>query len=89
MYQKFLIAYLISINVYTFILCYIDKLRSIKKKYRIKESTLILISILGGCFGFVLGMHIFRHKTKKMKFNLLYLVCFGYVFLYLYLSHLL
>jgi hypothetical protein len=61
-------AYLIIINILSFILYGIDKLKAIKKKKRISEKTLILIGILGGSIGSLIGMNLFRHKTKKLKF---------------------
>lgn len=61
-------AYLTIINILSFILYGIDKLKAIKKKERISEKTLILIGILGGSIGSLIGMNLFRHKTKKLKF---------------------
>lgn len=61
-------AYLIIINILSFILYEIDKLKAIKKKERISEKALILIGILGGSIGSLIGMNLFRHKTKKLKF---------------------
>ena len=66
-----LIAYLLVINLTAFILCGSDKRRAVKNKYRIPERTLILISLAGGAWGFWLGMGMFRHKTKHMKFVIL------------------
>lgn len=63
--------YLLIINIITFIIYGIDKQKSIKHKYRISESTLIILSILGGTLGALLGMKIFHHKTKKTKFIIL------------------
>ena len=63
--------YLIIINIITFILYGIDKYKSIKHKYRISESTLIILAILGGSLGAFFGMIIFHHKTKKKKFIIL------------------
>lgn len=65
--------YLISINIISFILIFIDKQKAIRKEWRIKEKTFILLSLIGGCFGTLIGMHIFHHKTKKLKFILVYL----------------
>ena len=49
----------------------LDKNFAIKKKYRVPEMTLLTISFIGGCFGSVLGMFLFHHKTKKWKFRIL------------------
>lgn len=67
--------YLIIVNILAFILCFIDKRKAIKQKYRISEDTLLFISLIGGCFGLVLSMNIYHHKTKKLKFKLVYLLC--------------
>ena len=71
--------YLISINFVAFILMYIDKQNAIKKKMRIRESTLLFIAILGGCYGMLLGMYKFHHKTKKLKFKLVHLFVIIYL----------
>lgn len=63
-----LIFYLASINIITFILFGIDKLRAIKSRYRIPEFTLVLFSLLFGSLGAIFGMYVFRHKTLKPKF---------------------
>lgn len=68
--ENILVYYLILINVIAFIIIYIDKQKAIKHKWRIKESTLFLISILGGSLGTLLGMYTFHHKTKHKKFTL-------------------
>ncbi len=49
----------------------LDKLFARKKKRRIKESTLIILSFLLGGAGAIFGMVIFNHKTSKIKFRLL------------------
>ena len=63
--------YLIIINIISFILCYMDKKRAIKNRCRISEFSFLLLSMMGGCYGFMLGMYIFHHKTKKLKFKIL------------------
>lgn len=65
-----LIIYLIIINIFSFILYGIDKYKAKKNEWRIPESLLLTISFLGGSIGSNLGMIIFRHKTKKMKFKI-------------------
>ena len=49
----------------------IDKRRAIKKNWRIPEKTLISLALLGGGIGAFLGMLLFHHKTKHLKFILL------------------
>ena len=60
--------YLIILNIITFLIMGIDKYLAIKKKYRISEFHLLKLTLFGGSVGSLLGMIIFRHKTKKMKF---------------------
>lgn len=65
-----LIYYLIFINIISFLTMFIDKKKAIKRKWRIKESTLFLLSFIGGSLGILLGIYSFRHKTKHLKFTL-------------------
>ncbi|MGG7144569.1 DUF1294 domain-containing protein [Clostridium nigeriense] len=67
--KNILFYYLILINTIAFITIYIDKRKAIKHKWRIKESSLFLLSTLGGSLGTLLGMYTFRHKTKHLKFT--------------------
>lgn len=66
-----LIYYLIFINIVTLLLFIIDKRKAIKKKWRISELTLLTSSFIGGSIGAMIGMYIFRHKTKHWKFIIL------------------
>lgn len=60
--------YLILMNIIGFILILVDKIKACKNKWRIKENTLLFISIIGGGIGELISMLIFHHKTKKNKF---------------------
>lgn len=62
--------YLLIINIIGFIVMAIDKKKAIAHKHRIAERNLIMISIIGGSIGMYMGMYIFHHKTKKIKFYL-------------------
>lgn len=46
----------------------VDKRKAKKRKWRISEIKLFGIALSGGCFGIILGMYCFHHKTKHMKF---------------------
>ncbi len=67
---QFLTVYLLLINALGLLLMLVDKRRAQKKKWRIRESTLLLVAAIGGSVGSLLGMYIFRHKTKHPKFFL-------------------
>ena len=60
--------YLIGINVLTFLIFGADKWKAKRDKWRIPEDTLIWLAIVGGSVGALLGMYLFRHKTKHKKF---------------------
>ena len=63
--------YLIIVNILSFILVGYDKYSAIKKQSRISETALLTFSLLGGALGTLLGMIIFHHKIKKLKFIIL------------------
>lgn len=72
MLTKIIIYYLVLINVGNFLIFAIDKFLAKRgNKERIPESTLILLSAMGGAFGGLCSMYIFRHKTKHAKFYIL------------------
>ena len=61
--------YLISINVLTFFVYGIDKLKAKRAKRRIREASLLLLAVLGGSIGAWLGMKVWHHKTQHKKFK--------------------
>lgn len=67
---KYILIYLLCINVIGFLAMGIDKLKAQKGWWRIPEATLMTMCLLGGGIGTIAGMYIFRHKTKKMKFTI-------------------
>lgn len=66
--MEILIIYLIIINALGLLLMLIDKQKAIQKQWRIPEKTLLGVGLIGGSLGCVLGMRLFRHKTKKPVF---------------------
>ena len=65
----YLLNYLVLINVITFIVYGIDKLKAQKRKWRIPESTLLLLAIIGGSIGAWYGVKVWHHKTLHKKFT--------------------
>ena len=65
----YLINYLVLINVITFIVYGIDKLKAKKGRWRIPESTLLLLAIIGGSIGAWYGVKVWHHKTLHKKFT--------------------
>ena len=70
MLHKILYIYLLIVNLIGFSIMFIDKNRAIHKEWRISEKKLFFIAIIGGSIGLYAGMHIFKHKTKHLKFIL-------------------
>ena len=60
--------YLLLINILTFVIFGIDKLKAIFNKHRIKEAKLFYLCFLGGSIGSLLAIYIFNHKTRKKYF---------------------
>lgn len=68
-YIELFIYYIIIINVITFIVYGVDKLKAKKNWWRIPEATLLTLAAIGGSIGAWCGMMAFRHKTKHLKFK--------------------
>ena len=66
---KYVLIYVLVINVMGFLAMGIDKLKAKKDWWRIPEGTLMMLCLLGGGIGTICGMYKFRHKTKKLKFT--------------------
>ena len=64
-----IIYYLLVINAVAFFVYGIDKLKARKGWWRISESTLLLLAIIGGSVGAWLGMKVWHHKTMHRKFQ--------------------
>ena len=62
----------IGTNAAAFIYYYIDKTRAIKQDWRIPESTLHFVSLVGGWGGAYIAQKLFHHKNKKASFLLTY-----------------
>ena len=67
---KYVIIYLVVINLFGFLAMFIDKHKAKRGAWRIPEKTLFIITLLGGGFGTIAGMYLFRHKTKKLYFTI-------------------
>ena len=81
-YLHIALIYLAVINVVTFFMYGIDKWRSTsgrllptgrkkakKSKWRIRETALLGLAVLGGSIGAWLGMKVWHHKTQHKKFK--------------------
>lgn len=69
MIEHLALLYLIIINAAGFLLMLADKLKARHGAWRIPEATLMGIAATGGSIGALLGMYLFRHKTRHIKFT--------------------
>lgn len=68
--MRILAWYLTAINLLLLIMMGADKIRAKQHRWRISERMLFVIAALGGSLGGLLGMLIFRHKTKHLVFEI-------------------
>lgn len=68
-FLQYILYYLAAINLVTFLVYGIDKLRAKRGAWRIPEKTLFLLPLLGGSVGAIAGMKVFHHKTKHWYFK--------------------
>lgn len=81
-----LLYYFVCVNVLTFLVYGIDKLKARQGKWRISEATLLLFAVIGGSIGAWLGMRVWRHKTMHKKFKygipailMIHIIIIGYL----------
>ena len=68
----FLVFNFIFINISTFLAYWADKRAAIEKKWRISEKELHALELLGGWSGALLAQKIFRHKTNKKEYQIMF-----------------
>ncbi|QEK13597.1 DUF1294 domain-containing protein [Crassaminicella thermophila] len=68
MKEFYFLLYVLIINIYTFCLTGIDKYKARKEKWRVNEKNFFITALLGGAAGVMMGMVMFRHKTKHKTF---------------------
>ena len=57
------------INIITFFVYGLDKLKAVNHWWRVPECVLLGLAVAGGAVGAYLGMLVFRHKTLKPLFR--------------------
>ncbi|MCQ2519156.1 MAG: DUF1294 domain-containing protein [Lachnospiraceae bacterium] len=62
-------SYLVVINIVGFLIMGIDKSKAKNHSWRISESSLFFVALIFGSLGCVIGMQVFRHKTKHWYFK--------------------
>lgn len=66
-----LYAYL-GVSALTFLVYGFDKRRAVKGGSRVPEKTLHLLELCGGWPGALLAQNLFRHKTQKRSFRIVF-----------------
>ncbi|MBN7773322.1 DUF1294 domain-containing protein [Clostridium aminobutyricum] len=84
--MKYFEIILIAWNVITFSMMGVDKYKAEHKKWRIRESVLLISAFAMGGVGTITGSKVFRHKTQKTKFKVLLplavilnIICFYFI----------
>lgn len=68
------ISYLVLINTLTLFIYGADKLSAEASAWRVRERTLLFLALIGGSAGALIGMNLFHHKTRKVSFQILFVV---------------
>ncbi len=72
------LAYLVIVtlmSLVTFVAYGFDKRRAQKDGRRVPEKTLHLMALFGGWPGALAGQKVFRHKTQKVSFRIVFWMC--------------
>ena len=69
MIRDIIFIYLLAVNVITFTVYGIDKLKAKKGWWRIPEATLLTLAAIGGSIGAWAGIKTWHHKTMHKKFK--------------------
>ena len=81
----FLIVYIV-LNVIALAMYVWDKHKAKNDEWRTKESTLLIAALIGP-WGAVAGMQLARHKTRKLKFKLVYVFLVLHIIILAYLVY--
>ena len=65
-----ILIYLLVVNLISFFAMWLDKWKAKNDAWRIAESTLMSLALMGCSIGGIAWMYTFRHKTKKTKFTI-------------------
>lgn len=65
---RFFLIFCTGMSAVTLVLYGVDKFKAKHRRWRIRESILLGCALLGGGAGALLGMLLFRHKTRHWYF---------------------
>ncbi len=61
-------SYFVSVNIVSFVCASVDKIQAKRRRWRVSEASLVLLSVLGGYFGLCAAFVAFNHKLRKRAF---------------------
>ena len=67
---KEVIIIFVILNVLAYLIIHFDKRNSRSGKKRVSEASLLTMAAIGGSIGILVGMFVYRHKTRKKRFSL-------------------
>jgi uncharacterized membrane protein YsdA (DUF1294 family) len=73
-WKRLLVSWLVSVNVVAFVYYGYDKARAKASRSRVPEAVLHGMALAGGTLGAYVGMRVFRHKTIKGSFRIVFWV---------------
>lgn len=62
-------GYILCINIITFVMYALDKIKAKAGAWRISEFALMLLAVIGGSAGALLAMIVCRHKIRVPRFR--------------------
>lgn len=68
--MRYLVIYLLAVNLLGAAVVAADKWKAQRGRWRIRERTLFVFCLLGGCPGVYCAMRLCRHKTLHKRFML-------------------
>lgn len=68
--ENFIIGFILLVNIATFAIYGVDKMRAIKHNTRVPQATLLALAALGGSVGAMMGIWGLRHKTRHKSFTI-------------------
>jgi len=71
-----LTAYVVAVNLAALFFMGLDKSLARAASLRTPEVVLFILALLGGSAGILLGVHVFRHKTRKAAFQFVLFLIF-------------
>lgn len=78
---------IIPMSMITFLFMGYDKMQAKVDGHRIPERVLLILGVFGGAIGGLLGMQVFRHKTRHHHFLIIFgIAAIVHIFLIVFLK---